>query len=233
MKANGIYSALTLSFFLHAIVITISFYIAREFYTRKPMMPYSVSLVFPTENAGSEEVASKTAPEAAEQEAERKIEKQSEKRPVEQHTETRHKHKINTSNVKDRIEELAAIHRLEKLAALRKIVDIGARQRATQSKYAAASGSKTSGGDAGSGGDYYALVESKIRQQWVFPETIRTDLETVVSIKIASDGRVTIESVEKGSGNSLFDRSVLRAINMASPLPPPLKEMEIGLRFRP
>ena len=232
MKANGIYSALTLSFFLHIAFFTLFFYIGREFYTRKPTMSYSVSLVFHTQTAGYEEALPATAKEAAAQKAEQKVEKLPEKTSVQLHTETRQK-KVDTSIVKERIEELQAIQRLEKLASLRKIVDIGATRRAAQSKYTTDSERKTGSGGTSSGGDYYALVEGKIRQQWVFPETLRTDLETIVSIKIASDGSVTIQRVEKGSGNPLFDRSVLRAITLASPLPAPLKEMEIGLRFRP
>jgi len=232
MKANGIYSALTLSFFLHIAFFTLFFYIGREFYTRKPTMSYSVSLVFPTQTAGQEETSQAAAKETVEQKAEQKVEKQSGKPSVQVHTETRHKN-IDTSIVKDRIEELKAIQRLEKLASLRKIVDIGATRRALQSKYTTDSERKTGSGGTSSGGDYYAIVKDKIEQQWIFPDTLRADLEMIVSIKIAPGGSVIIEKVERGSGNALFDRSVLRAINMASPLPPPLKEMEIALRFNP
>jgi TonB family protein len=58
-------------------------------------------------------------------------------------------------------------------------------------------------------------------------------LQTLVSIRIEKDGSITIQKIEKGSGNQPFDRSVLRAITMANPLPQPVKEMEIGIRFRP
>jgi TonB family protein len=240
MKAPGIYSALTFSFFLHILVITLSFYIGRGFFARKPIAPYIVSLVNPTQTAGSEQGSqSRGAPEAAEQESKRaqEIERPAEKTRVEVHTEPRHKNKVDTTIVKDRIEELKAKQKLEKLVALRKIVDIGARGRALLSKKSSGAGqrdNKTGSGAAGSGsGDYYSLVEGKIRQQWIFPETLDRDLETVVSIRIAKDGGITIEKVEQSSGSPLFDRSVLRAITMAGPLPPPLNEMEIGLRFRP
>ena len=59
------------------------------------------------------------------------------------------------------------------------------------------------------------------------------NLEAVISVTIMSNGTVKINSVEKSSGNVLFDRSVLRAINKASPVSPPPHEMEIGLRFTP
>ena len=232
MKEPGIWSSITLSFFLHIAIITISFLIGRGFYTRKLVPPYVVSLVYPSQTAGSEKVSpSGAAQEAAAPE----IAKPAEKPREDSHTEPRRKKESDTTIVKNRIEELKAIQKLERLAALRKIIDIGAGQRALQSKNSSGPRNNISGsgGASAGGGDYYSLVEGKIRQQWIYPETLDRDLETVVSIRVARDGSITIEKVEKGSGNQLFDRSVLRAITMASPLPPPLKEMEIGLRFRP
>ena len=231
MKAPSFYSALTLSFFFHIAVITLSFFIGRELYTRNLVPPYVVSLVEPSQTAGSEKAsASSSAQPAAAPEIARPVEKPR----VEARTEPRRKKEQDTTLVKNRIEELKAIQKLERLAALRKIIDIGAGQRALESKNSStASRNNITGSGGAGGGDYYSLVEGKIRQQWVYPETLDTDLQTVVSIRIAKDGSITIEKVEKGSGNQLFDRSVLRAIAMASPLPPPLKEMEIGLRFRP
>ena len=234
MKERGIGIAISLSFFLHISIITVSFLIGRELYTRKLVPTYEVSLISPSETAGSEKVSpSGAAQEAAVPE----IAKPPEKPRVEAHTETRMKKESYTTTLKDRIEELKAIKKLEKLIALRKIIDIGAKGRAVQSKNpsnAAARNNITgSGGATAGGGDYYSLVEAKIRQQWIYPETLDKDLQTVVSIRVSKDGSITLEKVEMGSGNQLFDRSVLRAISMASPLPPPLKEMEIGLRFRP
>ena len=229
MKAPSLYSALTLSFFLHIAVITLSFAIGRALYTRKLVPPYIVSLVEPSQTVGSEKVSpSGSAQQAAAPEIARPVEKPR----VESRTEPRRKKESDATIVKNRIEELTAMKKLEKLMALRKIVDIGAGQRALQSKNSSTALRNNITGSGG-GGDYYSLVEGKIRQQWVYPETLDTDLQTIVSIRIAKDGSITIEKVEKGSGNQLFDRSVLRAITMASPLPPPLKEMEMGLRFRP
>ena len=234
MKEQGVGAAITLSFFLHIVIITISFLIGRGLYTRKLVPTYVVSLVSPSQTAGTEEVSpSGAAKEAAAPE----IAKPAEKPRVVSHTETRMKKETYTTTLKERIEELRAIQKLEKLMALRKIIDIGTRGRELQSKNPSGAASRNnatgSGGASAGGGDYYSLVETKIRQQWIYPETLDTDLETIVSIRVAKDGRITIEKVEKGSGNQLFDRSVLRAITMASPLPAPLKEMEIGLRFRP
>jgi len=231
MRAPGIYSAMTLSFFFHIAAITFFFYLGRELYTYKPVMHYVVSLVSPSELTEAKEVpvspALSSAPKNAEQEIERPVETQH----VEKHTETRQKKRADTAIVQERIDELKAIQKLERLSALRKIIDIGAGRRVQQTKTSSGSGNAV-GGQAGSN-DYYALVGEKIWQQWIFPEALKADLETVVWIKIATDGKITIEKVEKSSGNLLLDRSVLRAINLASPLPPPQKEMEFGLRFNP
>ena len=232
MKEQGICSAITLSFFLHISIVTLSFLIGRGFYTHTLITPYTVSLVSPSQTAGSEKVS----PSGADREAATaEIAKPAEKPRVASYTEPRRKKESDSAIVKNRIEELKAIQKLERLAALRKIIDIGAGQRALQSKNSSGPRNNItgSGGASAGGGDYYSLVEGKIRQQWVYPDTLDTDLQTVVSIRITKDGSITIEKIEKGSGNQLFDRSVLRAITMASPLPPPLKEMEIGLRFRP
>ena len=122
MKEPGIGVAITLSFFLHVAIVTISLLIGRGLYTRKLVPTYVVSLVSPSQTAGSEKVSpSGAAKEAAAPE----IAKPAEKPRVEPHVETRMKKESYTTTVKDRIEELRAIQKLEKLMALRKIIDIG------------------------------------------------------------------------------------------------------------
>ena len=81
--------------------------------------------------------------------------------------------------------------------------------------------------------DYYARITKEIWQQWIFPETGDKNLEAIISIRIMRDGTVQVSRVEKSSGNSLFDKSALRAISKASPVTPPPHEMEIGVRFYP
>ncbi len=78
---------------------------------------------------------------------------------------------------------------------------------------------------------YYALVTQKIWSEWIPPDYEATGLEAVISIKIARDGKVVSQKIERTSGNMLFDRSASKAISKASPLPPPPAEMEIGVRF--
>jgi colicin import membrane protein len=78
---------------------------------------------------------------------------------------------------------------------------------------------------------YYALITRKIWSQWVYPDFEATGLEVIISIKIDRDGKIVSHEIEKSSGNVLFDRSAIKALSKASPLPPPPVEMEIGVRF--
>jgi len=80
-------------------------------------------------------------------------------------------------------------------------------------------------------GSYFALITKKIWSEWIYPDLDATGLEAIISIKIDRDGRVVSHRIEKSSGNDLFDRSAIKAVSKASPLPPPPVEMEIGVRF--
>ena len=88
---------------------------------------------------------------------------------------------------------------------------------------------------ASSSDDYYSKVVDEIRQQWVWAsrDSGRRNIEAIVSIKILKDGTVVVQKVEKSSGNTLFDKSALKALAKASPLTPPPYEIEIGVRFYP
>ncbi len=78
---------------------------------------------------------------------------------------------------------------------------------------------------------YYSQIHQKIWQQWGYPQKGTQGLEVIVSIKIAKNGKVVSLEIEKPSGNILLDRSAIKAITKASPLPPPPEELEIGVRF--
>jgi len=80
-------------------------------------------------------------------------------------------------------------------------------------------------------GSYFALITKKIWSEWIYPDLDTTGLEAIISIKIDRDGRVVSHRIEKSSGNDMFDRSAIKAVSKASPLPPPPVEMEIGVRF--
>ncbi len=89
--------------------------------------------------------------------------------------------------------------------------------------------------------DYFRRLEESVRSSWVLPGPLVRDAGKLVvelRIVIEKDGRVSEERIERGSGNSYFDDSVLRAIRKASPLPVPPEQLrggedhyEVGFRF--
>lgn len=229
MKAQSFQGALFSSFFLHVLLVITAVFIARHSSYYKTPAPYVVSLM---------DESSSAAPDRSGGESPRVEEPRREERethepamvapPHPEKPKQGAKMKEEESLLQDRIAALEAKKKIEKLASLRKVIDVAPRKNAAPPAAAQTPGppSKGSGpegsGTAPSGGaDYYSVVVNKIRQQWVYPETLDRDMEAVISIRVAKDGGVTIDRLEKSSGNRLFDRSVLSAIAKASPLPTP------------
>lgn len=131
--------------------------------------------------------------------------------------------------ISERIAAIMAKKRIEKIASLRNTISL---QGGAAGKKGIVSGSGEKKG-ASLVDDYYSRITSEIKQHWIYPDTGSKDIEAEIVIKILKDGSVQIRGVEKSSGNSLFDRSAIRAITKASPLTPPPYEMEIGVRFHP
>jgi colicin import membrane protein len=135
--------------------------------------------------------------------------------------------------VEDRIAALAAKDaakkKVEKRLKLRQVVSLKA-----QGGKKTDTGSQTSGQGRGTPSeDYYSKITKEIWQQWVFPDIGRKDVEAIIAVRILKDGTALVQRVEKSSGNTLFDKSAIKALAKASPLTPPPYEMEIGLRFYP
>jgi TonB family protein len=79
---------------------------------------------------------------------------------------------------------------------------------------------------------YHALVIQHIQKNWIIPPVFESsDLETIVSFKMDSEGNVTSHKIEKPSGENLFDRSTIKAILKSSPIPEHPVEREIEVRF--
>ncbi len=79
---------------------------------------------------------------------------------------------------------------------------------------------------------YAALISDKIKREWIYPPALdSTDLETIISFRVDREGKVFSQKIEKPSGNTFFDRSAIKAVLKASPLPPPVVEEEIEVRF--
>lgn len=88
---------------------------------------------------------------------------------------------------------------------------------------------------------YFRELDERIRSNWTVPSLGMGERENLIvqlRIVIEKDGRVSLVRMEKTSGDSYFDDSVLRAINKASPLPVPPEQLrggedhyEVGFRF--
>ena len=147
--------------------------------------------------------------------------------------------KNQEQQVQEQIEALRVKKDMQRRADLRKDI-ISLKGTGAEGKSGGKAGGKagasqrTAGRGEGSvEADYYSKITKEIWQQWIFPETGDKNLEAIISIRIMRDGAVQVIRVETPSGNSLFDKSALRAISKASPVTPPPQEMEIGVRFYP
>lgn len=86
--------------------------------------------------------------------------------------------------------------------------------------------------------DYLRVMWERIRGEWVLPPGVMPSDRwlAVVHLRILKNGKLMDIRMEKSSGNAYFDRSVLRAIQKADPLPPfppGIREesIEVGIRF--
>jgi colicin import membrane protein len=69
---------------------------------------------------------------------------------------------------------------------------------------------------------YQETVKSHIEDNWSYPAAIqnRKDLEVTVNLKIREDGTIMKYEFVKKSGDSIFDQSVLKAVERSNPIPP-------------
>jgi len=238
MMESGLKRAAAASFIVHLLFIAVMFVSIGR---RAPFVmpePYAVSLVSPSEfRARAARVApAKEAPRAAEKgepEGVRAVEKapppKKAPKPAENLTKYREDRIAALQAEKEREEYKAGrIRELEKLARVKKL---------GEEKGVSATARAVGGGpgivDAITG-SYVDLVSSLIQQEWVFLlQPADSDLEAVVTVRVFKNGSLKITGIERSSGNAVFDRSAIRAVEKASPVPPPPFEMELGVRFIP
>jgi colicin import membrane protein len=69
---------------------------------------------------------------------------------------------------------------------------------------------------------YKSEVTSRIKDNWTYAVTTasRKDLEATVTLKVKEDGTILESAFKKKSGDSIFDQSVLKAVEKSNPLPP-------------
>lgn len=95
---------------------------------------------------------------------------------------------------------------------------------ALDKKVGSSDGTAASGSSAGNLAIrlYIMEAETLIKSRWSYPDAIASqkDIEAVVLLKVKKDGTVLETSFIKRSGNTIFDQSVLNAIEKAKPLPP-------------
>jgi TonB family protein len=219
MKEPSLQKTTALSLILHLTALLIALILVRQTNHFIAPSPYTVSLVGPemlSSNETGERInISKTMKGTTVMEAvpERDIKK---------------KDKKTEKNIEDTIAALSAKKRVERIVRLRSIISLKAGSSEKGDTSGTTSGYQKKGNAFD---DYYTRIRREIWNQWVFPDTGRKDLETIISIRIMKDGTIITQKIEKSSGNSLFDRSAIKALTKASPLSPPPHEMEIGVRF--
>jgi len=223
MRGPSLQRTTFLSIALHLTFFLIAAIILRH--SRNVIMPspYEVSLVGPTsssQGAATEEIPEKGQPVTSIVESIRQPEK------------PRKDTNADLKRIEDRMAELASKKKIERMVRLRSIVSIKSNvSKGTQKTAVQGKGSGQSQGTLFD--SYYGKITSQIRQEWVYPDTGEKNLEAVIAVLISKDGTVSVQRIEKSSGNALFDRSAMRALAKASPVAPPPYEMEIGMRFYP
>jgi len=231
-KTTALSAALHLTFFIVAAVIL------KQSNSIIIPSPYVVSLVSPAgparEHAADSSVSKVTTEAKVAEPAKRRDETETRAvEPKKKQDSPAKDSKADQKQIEDRLSELMAKKKVKDIVGLRsKLLSI----RGSEGKIPRADAAQNTGGALSHGtlfDSYYAKVTQQIWQEWVYPDTGDKNLETVIAVKIAKDGSVTVRGIEKKSGNTLFDRSALRAIAKASPVSPPPYEMEIGMRFYP
>ena len=223
MKEPSLQKTTVLSLALHISVLFIAFFLLRQ--SNKFMMPspYVVSLVSP------EVLRGKSMDIRASQKASKPLKDTS---VVETVPKQDKKNKDNKKEkmIEERIAAIAAKKKVERLVKLRSEISLKASSNSNKD------GAETTPAQTGKGSffdEYYTRIRKEIWQQWVFPDFGQKNLEAIIAIRIMKDGTISIQKIEKSSGNSFFDKSAIKALTKASPLSPPPYEMEMGVRFYP
>ncbi|HMK44331.1 MAG TPA: TonB family protein [Dissulfurispiraceae bacterium] len=226
MKQPQIRLAFGAALVLHISLLLIVLVIAALSPVRHAATNYVVTLVAPP-GGGVISAAPAVAPEASPAKPETPVQKKAEPAPVP--SRTKQDRRQDEQLLSDRVAAAKAKRRVDSEVAQRRMAEVSASKQPAK---ASTSSSQQGSGKPG-GGDYVSLVTSKIRKNWIYPDSNIQNLEMTVLLRIRKDGSASVPQIIKGSGNALFDRSVLRAINKSMPFPPPPQEQEIEARFSP
>ena len=69
--------------------------------------------------------------------------------------------------------------------------------------------------------EFIPYIQDKVQNNWLRPAGSPSGLSCVIQVTLIPGGEVVGTRVVKSSGNALFDASVERAVQKASPLPLP------------
>lgn len=231
MKGPSLQKTAAVSAALHATLFLLTLIILKNSSKMVMPSPYVVNLV----SAGSgaaQATAEKSLAAAPEQAAVEAPKAETPKVTAKSSREV----KADQRRLEDSLHALNAKRKLEQLASLRKAmlsVRGSSDQGGALAKTAAKGALKGKAGGQGGEMTYADRVRAEIHKQWSYPDSIGRNLETIIAIRIMKDGAIKVEDIEKKSGDRIFDRSVLKAIELASPVTPPPYEMEFGIRFTP
>ncbi|MCB1716928.1 MAG: cell envelope integrity protein TolA, partial [Candidatus Competibacteraceae bacterium] len=78
---------------------------------------------------------------------------------------------------------------------------------------------------------YVGLIKQKVERFWRLPPGSRSSLSCVLRIRLNEQGVVSDVQIVESSGDALFDRSAVAAVQRASPLPVP-DDAEARATFR-
>jgi TonB family protein len=223
MKEPSLQKTTALSLALHISFLLISFLLLRQ--SSQFLMPssYTINLVSPEALKGIERrgrISSETTRDTS-------VTKDVPKKnvPMEDVDKKFKKDEL----IEEKISAIAAKKRVERIVRLRSVISLkGDVNNKDISETPSINTGKGSISD-----DYYTKIRNQIWQQWVYPDTGKKDLEAIISIRIMKDGTISMQKIEKSSGNPLFDKSAIKALTKANPLSPPPYEMEVGVRFYP
>ena len=142
---------------------------------------------------------------------------------------------MQQKQIEDSISVLKSKKKLERIVNLRKaVVSIKGVTGQTKSPQTPGKG-PASGPASNQDGEmgYGDRIGAEIHNNYACPDLGDKNLEMRVSIEVEKDGLIVLKKVEKKSGNRLFNKCVLQAIERTARVTPPPNVMEIEIRFTP
>jgi colicin import membrane protein len=233
MKGPSLQKTAAVSAALHATLFLITLIVLRNSNRMVLPSPYVVTLVSSGKGSAGA-VAEKNLSEAPEP-AVVEPPKVMNRSPHDTKPDLRADQRADQKRLEDSIHALQAKNKLAKLANLRKaMLSVkGSEQSGGAAKTPVKIGLRGKTGGQGGEMTYADRIRAEIHKQWSYPDSIGRNLEAIIAIRILKDGAIKVQEIEKKSGDRIFDKSVLKAIELASPVTPPPYEMEFGIRFTP